>query len=251
MTATNFRERRGLIVPDAHWPYVDLNAWALALRVGRFVGAEWIIVLGDAFDFYQVSSHDKSPDRAGRLVDDLKSAMRGLDDLDALRAEECHFIAGNHENRLNKYIERAAPALHGLPGLSVPEILSLSSRGWSFTPYGGELQFGSLRLTHDYDKCGKQSLPHAADVTDTDTVIGHTHRIGEHVSTSRKTGETIRALSFGWLGDFDAIDYRKRAVARREWGHGCGVGWTRPDGSVRLEAVRFLNGRARVDGMVV
>lgn len=246
-----FTPERILFVPDAHHPYVDPRAWALTLRVGRFFVPDRIVVLGDLFDFYAVSSHDKSPTRASQLVIELRESEKALDELDALGAKRRHYCMGNHEHRLERYISRIAPALHGLRGMTAPEILGLRARGWTHSAYGDEHKIGTLTVCHDFGCAGEAALRRALDAVDGDVVMGHTHLAAHASAVSRRTGESIDAWSFGWGGDFGAIDYFHRTVARRRWAHACGVGWTRADGSVRCEVVRFLGGKAKVDGQRV
>lgn len=246
-----FREERILVIPDAHWPYVDEAAWTLMMRVARFLSPHRIVVLGDFADCLAVSFHPKSAARRANLADEVAATGRGWDDLDSLGAEHKHLLQGNHEFRLVRFINERAPELHGLVGLTIEEMFRLSERGRTCSKYLKEHCVGDWRMSHDYGDAGPYALKRAIDVTDSNTIIGHTHRMAEHVGVARKDGRTIRGMSFGWLGSFDDIDYVHRAKARRDWAHGCGVGFTRPDGTVRFEAVRFAGGDTRVDGQRV
>lgn len=245
-----FRQRRGLIVPDSHWPLVDRAAWNLMLRVGRFFQPDDIITMGDQLDMYCVSSHDKSPARAARLADELAASVQCVDDLDSLGAETKHWLDGNHSNRLNRYIANKAPQLHGMPGTTVDEILSLRERGWTHSKYMVEHIVGQHHFCHDYGQAGKYALPRALNTLKVNLSIGHTHRSDEAVGFD-EFGNIIRATSFGWLGSFEGIDYMSRAIAMRDWAHGCGVYWTQPDGTLRIERVKFVNGTAKVEGQLV
>jgi len=245
-----FRQRRGLIVPDGHWPLVDHDAWNLMLRVGRFFQPHDIITQGDMLDMYCVSSHDKSPARAARLADELAASVQCVDDLDSLGAETKHWIDGNHSNRLNRYIANKAPQLHGMPGTTVDEILSLRERGWTHSKYMVEHIVGKHHFCHDYGQAGRYALSRALNTLKVNLSIGHTHRSDEAVGFD-EFGNIIRATSFGWLGSFEGIDYMSRAIAMRDWAHGCGVYWTQPDETLRIERVKFVGGKAKVEGQAV
>jgi hypothetical protein len=242
-----FREERIFFVPDSHFPYVDRKAWGLAMRFARWFQPHRIVVGGDYLDCYTVSSHSKSPTRYSRLVDEIADSMWGLDELDTLGAERKDFLLGNHCFRLQRLIDNHCPALQGLKGTTIEEIMSLQSRGWVSHKYMVELLIGKLRVCHDYGQAGKYSLGRAVVTMDSDIVQNHTH-LAQTEHRVSKAGENISGNSFGWLGDFEAIDYCHRGVAMHTWAHACGGGITRPDGSVRREVVRLGNGRPTFDG---
>jgi hypothetical protein len=242
-----FRERRGLIVPDSHWPMVDRDAWNLMLRVGRFFQPDDIVTQGDQLDMYCVSSHDKSPTRAANLADELAESVQCVDDLDSLGATSKHWLDGNHENRLNRFIANKAPQLHGMPGTTVDEILSLRERGWTHSKYMVEHIVCGHHFSHDYGQAGKYAISRALNTLKVSLSIGHVHRSDEAVAFD-PFGNIIRAYCYGWLGSFDGIDYMSRAIAMRDWAHGCGVYWTQPDNTLRIERVKFVNGVAKVEG---
>lgn len=246
-----FREQRWLVLPDEHWPYVDLRAWELAIRVGKFADVTHVVSVGDAFDFYSASFHDKNPARARFLVDEIIASRRRLRDLRSLKVP-CHMLFGNHENRLERFISKVATPLRGLDGLSIPEVLGYKAAGFTWSPYQDEFKIGKVTICHDYGDCGTTALKKAVETTDTDTVMGHVHTRQEYVTTSRRTGRKIRGMTFGWLGSYDAIrEYKHKAKARRQWPHGVGILWTRPDRSARMEAIEFVNGTAKVEGQRV
>lgn len=240
---------RYLIIPDAHHPFCDANAWKLAIRCGQFIQPDAIIVLGDFCDVYSASFYDKSPTRVSRFVDELGECHKALDDLDSLGAESKHYINGNHENRVSRFIAKV-PALHGLPGTTIEEMLSLPQRGWTSSKYLVEHIVGNVHFCHDYGQAGKYALGRATHMMGCDIVMGHTHHVA-HYEEKGPHGDTLKSDTFGWLGSFDEIDYTHRGIAMQQWGHAIGWGVTRPDGSMRREAVRFINGRAKVDGQYV
>ena len=242
-----FREKRIFFIPDCHFPYVDREKFALAMRVARFFQPHRIVILGDWLDAFAVSFHSKSPARYHRLVDEVQDSSWGQDEVDAIGAEEVDFLEGNHSARLARMIEQQAPALHGLKGTTIEEILNLKERGWRHHKYMTELHIGKLRCCHDYGQAGKYSLGRAMATLDADVTQGHTH-LAQIVHGVSRAGEDICGTSFGWLGSFDEITYTHRGIAMQQWAHGCGVGWTQPDGRVRREVVRLGNGKPTIEG---
>ncbi len=85
-----------LIIPDLHAPYHDARAFALMLKVGKALRPKKIVIMGDFMDCYCVSDHDKDPQRATLLKEELWTVTACLDQVDALGAQDKTFCGGNH-----------------------------------------------------------------------------------------------------------------------------------------------------------
>ena len=174
-----------LFVSDVHSPYEDKRAWKLLLKVGRYLKVWAIVVVGDFADFYSVSSHSKNPSRLLSLKKELEEVGDRLNELGELGAKEKYFLAGNHEDRLRRYLEDQAPELYGY--FDLESIFGLKTRGWKYTPYKDFLKLGKLYVTHDTGKCGKYTHYQASEMDfQANTVIGHTHRMGYCVTGNAK-----------------------------------------------------------------
>lgn len=237
-----------LIVPDTHRPFHDRRAWALLLAVGRRIRPTRIVVLGDFADFYSVSAHSRDPTRPAQLVEEIADVNTGLDELDALGAKHKHFVEGNHEFRLARYLQDHAPALVG--STSVPELFHLADRGWTFTPYRQHLAIGKLHVTHDVGQAGAYAYIRAGAAFESSVAIGHTHRLGV-TYFGAATGESHVAATMGWLGDREAADYMHRIRAMKDWHLGFGVVRIEPSGIAHLQPIPIVNYRAVVDGVLV
>jgi hypothetical protein len=230
-----------LIVPDTHRPYHDQRAWDLMLRVGRDIQPHHLVVIGDLADFYTVSSHSKNPQRALQLDEELVDVNKGLDELDALGAVEKKFIAGNHEDRLTRYLQDKAPALFSM--VQIPELLRLEQRGWDYTAYKDDTKLGRVNLTHDVAAAGRNATFKALDTYQHSVVTGHTHRM-QYVVEGNATGEYKLSAMFGWLGDRTKIDYMHRALVYKNWALGFGVGYVHADtGIAYLVPVPIIQAR--------
>jgi hypothetical protein len=121
---------------DQHSPVAHLKA--LSQYIWRHKPAH-IVHIGDHWDFPSLSHYATTAEREGRrLVDDLKS---GFDAFDIIMEETrkrnssgkkkqykptLDFVMGNHENRLNRFIE-TQPVLSGLINLT----RDIEDRGWN------------------------------------------------------------------------------------------------------------------------
>jgi hypothetical protein len=238
---------RILFVPDTHAPFHDAIAWGVMMAAARRFRPTRIVILGDFLDFMQVSSHDTSPERRTSIDHDLQIANGLLDQLDALGATHRHYIEGNHEFRLTRYLWSKAPAL--LASVKLPELLRLAERGWSWTPYREHLRIHDLWVTHETGHAGAWAHQRSAADFMGSVVIGHTHRIGQ-VAFGNALGERFTATMCGWLGAADGADYMHASKKARDWSHGFGLGVV-VGGRVVVQPVAIVDRAAVVDGAVV
>lgn len=211
-----------LIIPDTHRPYHDKRAWGLMLKVARQLKPETVVVLGDFADCFGVSSHSKDPRRAMRLDSEIEDVNLGLDELDSLKAKEKIFIAGNHEDRLQRFLQDSAPELFNL--IDIPRLLKLKARGWEYVPYKSDTKVGKVHFTHDVGHAGRSSVFQCLDTFQHSNVTGHTHRLA-YVVEGNALGEHKISAQFGWLGDVKQADYMHRAKANKNWALGFGIGY--------------------------
>lgn len=218
-----------VIVPDTHRPYHDKRAWALFLQVAKDMRPKHLIQIGDFADFYKVSSHSKDPARVLTFNEELDDVNVGLDELDALGATSKIFCAGNHENRLERYLQDKAPELYGV--VSIPELFGLKERGWEYVAYKNYTRLGKLYISHDVGTAGRYAAHRALDAFQHSNITGHTHRLC-YVVEGNAVAEFKLSASFGWLGDRNAVDYMQRVNVNKNWALGFGVGYMNPQTGV-------------------
>lgn len=236
-----------LIVPDTHAPYHDQVAWDLMMRVGKKLKPDGIIIIGDFPDFYSVSSHSKTPDRALKLDKELAVANGMLDELDALKPAVKVYLGGNHEDRLERYLRDKAPELY--PLITIPSVLRLDERGWEYVPYKDSTKIGKINFTHDVGSAGKYNVYRAMDVFQSSIVTGHTHRMAYLVEGDAGGSPQVSA-QFGWLGDVEQVDYMNKTAAKRNWALGFGIGYlNEATGLVYLTPVPIVDHTCVVNGV--
>jgi len=235
-----------LIVPDCHRPYHNQRAFDLMLQVAKDLKPKHIYIIGDFIDFYSVSSHSKDPNRALKLVDELKDAENGLDILDALGAKHKVYIGGNHCDRLTRYLQDKAPELFNL--ISIPSLLHLNDRGWEYIPYKSHTKLGKMHFTHDVGISGRNAIFRCLDTYQHSVVTGHTHRIA-YIVEGNAVGEFKLSAQFGWLGDVTKVDYMQQARALKNWTLGFGIGYYDPASKyVYMTPVPIINNSCAVNG---
>lgn len=237
--------KKVLIVSDAHHPYVDKKAWELLLTVAKDLKPDTVVTMGDFADFYAVSDHSKDASRLDRFEDEIESVNKALSQLDDLRAKEKIFIAGNHCDRLQRYLNNRAPELHSL--VSVPQLFNLRKRGWRYIPYKQSVSLGKLNLTHDTGSSGRNAVFQALSTFQHNVVIGHVHRVQMCVE-GNAVGTAHVGATFGWLGDKDAVDYMHRVKVNRDWAHGFGVAYIESNGNVHIQPIVIVDYKCVVNG---
>lgn len=155
------------------------------------------------------------------------------------------YVMGNHENRLDRYIEDKAPEMDGI--VSTNQLLRLTEHGWKVTPYKDHTQVGKVYVTHDLGKAGANAVKDAMTSYQDNVVIGHLHRSIYLVEGNAK-GVPHVAACFGWLGDMNKVDYMYKVKANRDWALGFGMGYLRANGFVYLQPIPIVSYSCVVEG---
>jgi len=235
-------------IPDAHIPYNDKAAWKVVIKSIKQFQPDILIILGDFADCFSVSSHDKSPARKTLLHKEIDSVREHLEQLEELNVKRKIYVAGNHEQRLERYITQKAPELFGL--VDIPELLKLKENKWEYIPYKSHVCIGMLAISHDYGSAGQTAHRTANQRLGVPVVIGHTHRAA---SITRKTfhGKHMQSAMFGWLGDPKAVDYLHQAQAQTNWPTGFGIGYLLKSKEVILHQIPIIRNTAIVEGEII
>lgn len=243
--------KTALIIPDCHIPYEDKKAYALMLKAAIDLKPDEIVIGGDFADFYAVSSHGKHPLLAHTLMEEIERVIQRLDELDKLFPDaKKYFIEGNHEFRLERYIQNVAPGLFGVT--ETKNILKLDQRpNWKFFPYGPNQCHHVLQ---SYLRARHEPVGNSAKLTAQRALCSliyfHIHRIEESHAVGLD-GTNHVAFSVGWLGDkrFDKVfGYVKNHF---QWQLGFGV--VRVDDQTKLfyhQKIHILNNGRKYSCMV-
>ncbi len=133
--------------------------------------------------------------------------------------------------------------------LSVPELFELKDNGWEFVPYKSSIRLGKIHLTHDTGTAGQNAHRQSMNAFQGSVIIGHTHRM-EYSVTGNADGPPQVGAMFGWLGNFEEIEYLHQIQARRAWVHGWGVGYLEPSGVIHIQPVPVVDGSCCIGGII-
>jgi len=167
-------------ISDLHIPIEDKTALLAVIAFLRDLRPEHLVLNGDIYDLYSVSSYEKEAGRVGdRLQAEFDAALPYWQVFTEV-AKHVHYTPGNHENRLSRLIN-ANPGLFGLKALEWKHLAGIPA-SVNVYGYGTRLKIGNVDFVHG-DRLGAKGPPkHGTSwVLDNfgsrNTVYGHTHKL--------------------------------------------------------------------------
>jgi hypothetical protein len=240
---------REINLSDLHIPYCDPHAWQLTLNIVSEVKPTKINILGDALDFYQLSTFDKDPMRIERLQEDFDQWYEMARDLQRIAPSDCEyaFLPGNHEDRLRRHLMRH-PELYGLRALELPSLMSLKELGITYHETEIEVIPDLLLIKHG-DVVRKDSAFSAKGELEKEkysisTITGHTHRLGTHYARTRN--RVVKAHENGSL-----CLLNPEYVKNPNWQQGFTMTTHFGGELFHVEDIPFLNSGERVKAVVM
>lgn len=100
------KNRKILVLSDLHCPYHDVNAISEAIKWGEEWHVDTVILLGDIMDFHRISRYPSDPETLSfaKEIEIGNQMLFGI--RESFRDAEIHYIQGNHEVRLDAYIQK-------------------------------------------------------------------------------------------------------------------------------------------------
>lgn len=142
---------QGLLLCDAHLPYHDKSTLALAVRDGRKRGANHIILDGDIIDFYQISKFCTSG-KAKSVAEEIRVCRQFLAWLrSAFPKARIVYKKGNHELRMEHYLQTGARELEDLDDLELPRLLRFADHGIEMVEEHQFIYYGHLTILHGHE----------------------------------------------------------------------------------------------------
>jgi len=218
-----------LCLPDIHFPDHDPRALKKALSLVKIRKPDRVVLLGDVVDFSAISRFPKSPRHTdfGRELQRVRPLLRQL--YEALeRVPRVDWLAGNHEERLQKYLWRRAPELAEVGELTVPRLLEMPA-GWRYHPPRAYLSVHGVLVFHGF-KWASNTCTHNLGRYGCSSIQGHSHRLAVYYR-GLPGGRVIAAAEAGCLCRLD-VPY----AMLTDWAHG--VAWIWSNGEIEIERIR-------------
>lgn len=175
-----------LIVSDLHVPYHCPKYIELTYKILKSAKFDGVAQLGDAIDFWQLSTYDKDPTRRNTIMDDVKEweeiIVKWCRYLKP--GAEIHLLEGNHCYRMSRYVARHAKEIHEAVK-TLPELLKIKEKNevghvkikWHKYNKWDSCKIGDLTLMHGFFFNMHTPATNLARYR-CNTISGHTHRVG-------------------------------------------------------------------------
>jgi predicted phosphodiesterase len=242
------RQFTAVIYADIHCPYQDKQAVEIAIDYGMQVKPDMVIMLGDFADFYKVSHWRNDPMRQ-KFFQEIEASKRLLSVFtDSFKDCEKIFVKGNHEKRLDNYLDSRAPELKGVKGLTVPGLLCLEEMGWQYfdcwaalNDMGQTYKIGSLHLLHGHEVKISAAAVNLARLLYYKTLV---NVLGAHYHTTQEYlfKKLDHSHEGGWIiGCLCKLSPEYRPIVN--WNHGFAIVSWFPCGDFSVENKKIINGK--------
>jgi len=221
-----FEVQRTVLLPDIHYPHVDDKLMASVADFIVDYNPHELVYMGDQMSLDCISGWNKYKPllkEGQRLINEYvefdKNILEWHEDITDKDIRRT-FIIGNHEERVEWYIERN-PELQGI--IDVDANLKLTERGYKVVPFGGIHRVGKLNVIHGY-YWNKYHAVKTLDAFEGNVVYAHVHnpqmyakvspidRKGYHTATSLpclcniKPDYKKNAPNF-WINGFAVVEH--------------------------------------------
>ena len=197
--------RTAVVANDFHGIFRDKKTCKLLFDFIKRQKPDEIILAGDVIDFYSISKFLKDPRRKWDVQKEVDDAYTILVDLkrSAPRAK-IHYIEGNHETRLQKFLWGKSPALTTIRNLQFEKLMELDKLKVKYHTAKKGYQFGDLFIYHGSLVRAKGGYTARGELEKNGCsgMSGHSHRDGK--APSRKRGGQLCWWENFCLCDLDA-----------------------------------------------
>lgn len=230
-----------LILSDIHIPYHDRAAIECAVQYAKSFKPAGVLLNGDILDSHQLSRFDKTPDDP-RYVSEVEAGQRLLAYLrHNFQRSRLVWKEGNHEERLFAYLINQAPALFGLPCLSLPRLLDFVRYGVEFVGDRRVISLGKIHVIHGHEyRPGIQAPVNPARGlflrTKSNSLCGHFHQTSEHHEP------TIARRPMGAWSTGCLCNLSPRYMPLNKWNVGFAMVRLSGGGNFEVRNLRLING---------
>lgn len=186
-------------INDLHIPYHDKKTIEVFLKFLKDIKPDKLIIAGDLLDFYELSTFDKDPMRKFTIQDEIDQCYDVLKEFKKY-CSEIHFIKGNHENRLKKFLWKN-PSLASIKVLELSKLLNLDTLGITYHDF--EYIYRNFRFTHGTVVRQESGASAKAELLKygSSMASGHTHRLCFYLKTDARG--TVAAYEGGCMCKLD------------------------------------------------
>ena len=176
---------RGLIFADVHIPFQNNDAIETMFNYTINKNLDFIIILGDLIDCFDISSFNKEPNKV-RLRKEIELAKKFLQELTRIYPKaKIYYKFGNHCKRYDTYLINHAPELYDISEIKLNVLLDLYNLGINYIEEERYIDLMGLYLLHGHEM--KRSIINPINAarglylrTKTTSLVAHFHQKSEH-----------------------------------------------------------------------
>lgn len=236
-----------VICSDVHIPSQSNPCIKAVAELLRDIRPDGLILNGDILDLIELSSHARGSVaqleglRICKVFGEANSVLDLWQDAAGPQCKENHFVEGNHEDRLNRWIRTGDNSVWlGDESVSIPNRLKLVQRG--FVYHAGYpkayVRLGHLIVTHG-KYCTKYAAATHLERYRCSVLVGHVHTPGMHYGSGFEQVQV--GIVTGHLADVNkpALSY---ASVPNSWQQGFAIVVVEPNGNFHIELKNFVDG---------
>ena len=249
--------RRTIVTPDKHFPLADMKAIRVVCKAIEILKPDCYIDLGDVGEWERCShwkwKKKKRPPLEYQMPDikaDIKAVNKGMDTIDAsldkAGTKERHFVEGNHEDWLNRFVEEN-PFL--AKDILVKNALKLKERGYKYHKIGKMLKIGKINFYHGHHFAGVNHTRNHLLRLGGNVMYGHHHDIQQ--SSITHIDGVKSAWSIGCLKDMSDEANEWLGNRKHNWQHAFAIVDFHKNGNFNVTVHQIVDGVSTVDGKVL
>ena len=250
------KTKRYIVTPDKHFPLAEMKAINVVCKSIEIIKPDGYIDLGDTGEWASVSHWQwkkrKRPPLEYQLPfvhDEIVEVNKGMDiideSLDKANVKEKHFIEGNHEDWLNRFVDENPY----LTDLRVADAIRLKKRGYKYHKMGKMLKIGKLNFYHGHHFAGINHTRNHLLRLGGNIMYGHHHDI-QQSSVTHMDG-VKSAWSIGCLKDMSADANEWLGNRKHNWQHAFAIVDFHKNGNFNVTVHQIVDGVSTVDGKVL
>lgn len=231
-----------LVLSDIHVPYHDRDSFLRALEWGVSHGCQRVVINGDFVDNYAASRWQTDP-RQRNYQREIETARTVLEAICQGMPGGGHVTLklGNHDERLEAYLQVKAPELLGLSEFRLESLLRCEELGVQVVGDMRPIRLGHLSLLHGHEY--KFSISNPVNPARGLFLRGHSHAICGHFHQSSQHSDrnleqkVVSCWSTGCL-----CNLHPRYMPLNKWNHGFAVVRVDDRGAFRVNNYRIIDG---------
>lgn len=226
------------IINDVHVPFHAPTALKIAIEHIEKNNVDMLVLNGDIADFYAVSRFTKMS-KYRNLSKEIEVVQQFLDYLRS-KFDNIIYKFGNHEARLDAYVQSQVPELGEIGGLSIHEVLGLSVRNIKWIEHKVPIRFGKLTILHGDEIAAGGQINTARNklLAAFDNVLYGHHHATQDVFQRKINDEIVGSFGVGCL-----CGLKPYYATNNRWNYGFAIVERDDDGYFEVKNLKIINNK--------